>query len=109
MPRDVKSPTFDEHNYPTEETLETIKTWPWGEYVGLVGFLEEAVCKPYGSVCVHESTGILNEPVLKVRFVTGGWSGNEDIIAALHANFGFWLTCWESTTRGGLWTFEVPR
>jgi hypothetical protein len=37
---------------------------------------------------------------------TGGWSGNEDIIAALQDNFLFWTMYWDSTHSGGEYKFN---
>lgn len=42
-------------------------------------------------------------------FITGGWSGNEDIIRSMQNNqSGLWLICWYSSNRGGKHVFKVP-
>ena len=38
---------------------------------------------------------------------TGGWSGNEEIIAALHKTHMFWQFCWQQSKRGGHYIFKV--
>lgn len=38
---------------------------------------------------------------------TGGWSGNEDVIATLEGTW-WWTICWVSSRRGGHYVFEVP-
>lgn len=38
---------------------------------------------------------------------TGGWSGNEELIEAVHQTF-MWTLVWESSRRGGHYTFFVP-
>lgn len=35
----------------------------------------------------------------------GGWSGNEEIIAALQSSM-FWVRCWRKSERGGHFYFE---
>lgn len=40
---------------------------------------------------------------------TGGWSGNEDRIEAMMKNRMFWIMYWESTRRGGHYTFDISR
>ena len=37
---------------------------------------------------------------------TGGWSGNEDIIANMQENIVWWMMHWQSSRRGGHYTFE---
>jgi len=42
---------------------------------------------------------------------TGGWSGNESIIAALEKSSKgmFWYMCWVKSERGGHYWFEIPQ
>lgn len=42
---------------------------------------------------------------------TGGWSGNESIIAALEKSSKgmFWYVCWVKSERGGHFWFEIPK
>ena len=98
-----------EDDYPTPEQLERIKTWPFGDFPALFTFIDEEVWNQhYGWFDVSDGVGILSETVAKARCATGGWSGNEDVIGALMENRAFWWTCWESSTRGGGFTFEPP-
>lgn len=46
--------------------------------------------------------------VVRVSLATGGWSGNERIIDALDGTM-FHLRFWESSHRGGLYVYEVPK
>jgi hypothetical protein len=59
------------------------------------------------SVDVNDGTDFLGKPVKRVDFWTGGWSGAEDLIAAMLGHF--WIkqlhTAWK---RGGHFEFEVP-
>ena len=43
-----------------------------------------------------------------LRFVTGGWSGNEEALATFELNTMAWSLTWRLSTRGGLHIFEVP-
>ena len=38
---------------------------------------------------------------------TGGWSGNEALIAAMRDNVPLWWATWESARRGGHYEFRV--
>ena len=43
-----------------------------------------------------------------VKVSTGGWSGNEDIIAAMQKNYIFWGRIFFCMRRGGHYTFVAP-
>lgn len=99
----MKEPTFDQHGYPTEETLQAIREWPYEDRHGLVIFLKQAWNFEYGSMATRVWGGQQG-----LYIVTGGWSGNEDVVAALQQNTLFWTTCWEMSKRGGKHCFHVP-
>ena len=86
------------NGYPTEETLDTIKNWTHLE--GFEDLLEEIgfMVRQYGK-CEKEGDVWV--------FVTGGWSGNEDVIMALKENYVFWGMYWQSSERGGMHTFKL--
>lgn len=42
-----------------------------------------------------------------LRLVTGGWSGNEDMLEAVSQN-GLVMLWWRLSVRGGLYVFENP-
>ena len=95
---------LDNDGYPTEETLEKIKSWPhtdgWEE---LLEFVKENWYYPeYFNKFTYEKT-------ILYHISTGGWSGNEDILSALKSNHLFWMFCWLSSKRGGHYEFEVKR
>jgi len=53
----------------------------------------------YGTIWQDREKGIL-------ELATGGWSGNESIIAALQENLMFWGMYWMESKRGGYYRFE---
>jgi len=83
--------------YPTEEELNKIKTWTINNenrdenYHNLMAFVKS---------CWHWHNNIIRKGN-KYTLITGGWSGNEEIIAALKSNHMFWMLYWHSSTRGG--------
>ena len=98
-----KEPSFDYCGYPTEETLETIEKWSYGDgFFNLMEFVIKAWNKDYGKVR-KKSFG--DKTIY--RFITGGWSGNESIISALEQNLMFWTICWLKSERGGCFEFEL--
>lgn len=93
-----------EYQYPTEEALARIRAWPRDDFVGLMEFVKAAWWAPdWGWTEV-----ITMERGMRYEISTGGWSGNEEIMAALRANFPFWTFCWQLERRGGHYEFEVP-
>lgn len=90
---------------PTEQELNEIKKWPSNDAKALLEFVHSLW--EYGDS--HFSISYDTEDGITVyRFITGGWSGNEDLIAALHGNAVFWSMFWQSSTRGGIHVFKVP-
>ena len=74
------TPAFDRDGYPTEWTLEAIESWPAvprHDWYKLLNFMQAAWRDSYGRV-THGGRSW--------EFITGGWSGNESIIAALRQN-----------------------
>ena len=101
----MKQPEFDNDGYPTEETLETIAEWR-GSYRDLLEFARQAWhWLDYVSIAKTKNT--FGNEVLEYTFVTGGWSGNEDVISALHKNIVFYAFCWKESHRGGRHIYEV--
>jgi len=86
-------------NYPTKIELGMIRKWP---------FMDE---KGWLDYCLGLWTfdGWATKRGGNYRFATGGWSGNEDIIEAMQANMGCWMSTWRSSHRGGLYKFQIPK
>lgn len=88
--------------YPTEEELAEIRAETdvrkWFDLVRACWW-----CPEFG---FHEVAG--PEDVVTFRLSTGGWSGNEEVIAAMKENeHWLWKRAWESTRRGGHYEFVV--
>lgn len=91
--------TNEEDMYPTVEDLDKIAEWPANDFEGLRLFVFKLWHWPEFATV---EGGMW-------RLATGGWSGNEDIINALRDNWRFWIMCWQSSHRGGLYWFKVPK
>jgi hypothetical protein len=88
-------------DYPSDEELKAIAA---------ARILSRADCKvqldrvvelwvDYGHAIEDEGT---------YTFTTGGWSGNEDLIEAVRANFILHSLCWEQSVRGGKHIYKLP-
>ena len=101
------NPTFDKNGYPTEETLKAVSNWDIKDLPGLFFFLKQAWCYPDRVTYTNEYTFV---PIGKMKniwyFSTGGWSGHEDLISALHENTIVWWCCFVQHTRGGHYWFQ---
>ncbi len=94
---------MDDDGYPTEEELAKIRAWPWQDSAGLMSFIK--------SIWYLADWGWREEPGEKKGKIhyaisTAGWSGNEDLIAAMMENQMFWTFNWVSSRRGGHYEFE---
>lgn len=94
-----------EDGYPTDEGLHFLRTFT-GSAHQLVEHLSEAM-STYGGVWVERVTDDYGRAVREVSVATGGWSGNEDIIGHMRRSF-FWFAYWQTSRRGGGYTFRVP-
>lgn len=92
---------MNEDGYPTDEELERIKAWPYEDFAGLLEFVNAQCWWPRPD-CGFRRFGDLYE------LATGGWSGNEEVIDALHRNPMFNALCWQSSHRGGLHVYKLP-
>jgi hypothetical protein len=93
---------FDEDGYPTQYALETLQNWPGGDPVG---WLKLAQTLWYWGGRAFELSA--EGDSWKASASTGGWSGNESVIAAMEKNSLLWHTARVSSTRGGHFTFEA--
>lgn len=84
--------------YPSDIELKTIAKWDSLDFKGLFKFVQ-SIWAEYGFIKIWGK---------KVTMVTGGWSGNESIIGAMQDNTVFWMTCWQSSKRGGQYIFQFP-
>ena len=56
---------------------------------------------------IIEDTGMIVNRSIQIELATGGWSGNEEVISALHDNEWFlWSMFWQKSERGGLHVFQ---
>ena len=89
----------DKDGYPDEQELARIEAWPANDFPGLMEFVH--------SLWMYKEWGWTQGGVDRYQLSTGGWSGNESIIAALQLNTLFWAKCWVISKRGGHYEFEV--
>lgn len=86
-------------DYPSEDDLRRIESWDVSDCAGLWGFL----------LLVWHWPEMATVEGGMWRMATGGWSGNEDIVGAMHGNTMFWTMCWQRSERGGLHWFKPYR
>ena len=92
-------PTFDVHGYPTPKTLTRIRRWPVKATDDIDDVTRDWLA--YCRAAWNLTYGRVTEEDDGWHFITGGWSGNEDVIWAMRDRWTLWL-CWESSERGGL-------
>lgn len=96
------------NGYPDRDDLEKLATF-YGTPEGLTDEISYLV-EGYGGV-KSENSGT----DVEVRIVTGGWSGNEDVIGVLERGLEgnsttmFSMAYWDSSHRGGLHVYRIPQ
>lgn len=87
-------------DYPTDEELKQIKEYNViANTLGFLDLLEEVWNTHYGK---FELTG---KKVKILKLITGGWSGNEDILDVIPKIF--FTMFWQKSVRGGLYIFKI--
>ena len=87
------------NDYPHPSDLVKLKNWNFvnnESFVKFADFLESIWNTHYGAVRRTNKSLVL---------ITGGWSGNEEIIGVLERTL-FWLMFWEESKRGGWFKFK---
>ncbi|WIB65472.1 hypothetical protein [Curtobacterium sp. MCBD17_040] len=96
---------FDSHGYPTDEALERLARFE-GTPAEYVAYAESLWVNGAG-VTIEDISDRWQRTWKRVTFVTGGWSGCEDVISQVeHSMFSFrFKREWKS---GGYWMYEIP-
>lgn len=102
---------FDSDHYPTAASLArfdmSLPAEPAGEWLTTV-FPKLVDEIGYGETFVSAETNWFGKPIWRIRYSTGGWSGQESFIEALHNTMAHCLY-WQESRRGGHYVYEVPR
>ena len=106
---------WDNDDYPTEASIEKFRNFK-GLGRDTAAFVRrelkkciEANCASYCSS--YEEIGgvdLLDRPIIKGRFSTGGWAGAEELIVAFKSNIFTSRYLWQ-WRRGGHYVFEFPK
>lgn len=90
--------------YPSEASLKLIREWSHEDFTGLMEFVRDIWNWP--EFCFTSDDELDHD---HFELHTGGWSGNEEIVSALQGNVIFWTMCWETSRKGGHYTFKVRK
>ena len=96
-----------EDGYPTPDSLEELRraadqALTWQVQVRVC----ECVCEALEATGYGTIRKLADDRGVTYHLVTGGWSGCEDVIAAIEGTL-LWACCWESSHRGGLFVLRV--
>lgn len=87
-------------DYPTEEQLQAIGSWPLKDPMGWL----DAIAEWWWGF----DASLIRYTQRRVYLSTGGWSGNEELIAAMQGSF-LWFIGFESSRRGGHFVLNLTR
>lgn len=98
------------NEYPTEEQLKQIEEWHYKDFKNLALFIQSIWNwgEEYARLSEPKKDTFGNEYQM-FELITGGWSGNEDILHALHKNHMFRMMCWEASFRGGHHIYHIKQ
>jgi len=90
------------NGYPDETILKKIETWDGKDPQEMLEWIDQAWNHDYGFIDEKRMKGKTRHTL-----VTGGWSGNEDVLYSLHVNRLFDALYWQKSERGGKHVYEV--
>lgn len=96
------------NEYPTEQELKEIEEWDYKDFENL-GEYVMSLWKYDAKMFEDWKKDEFGQEYRMLWLATMGWSGNEDIIRALHKNRMFGMMCWQSSSRGGLHIFHIKK
>jgi hypothetical protein len=104
-------PILGDDGYPHQIEIDRIKGWlepdgalTFDNMVALMAYVKRRwKYAEFGYWTEH----IDKDGSIFYQISTGGWSGNEEIMGAIHES-PFWWICWESNIRGGHYVFHLP-
>lgn len=91
---------MDADGYPTEQELEYIRSFD------VINNDWEELMQHIQDNCWHLGERFFYKHEKEWIAITGGWSGNEEIIGSLKENIMFWMLHWKESHRGGLHKFS---
>lgn len=105
----MDDPILADNGYPSDAELERIKEWPV-EHMRDLRYLMEYVKTRWNWPdwgWSEEDVEEHGQAVREYRISTGGWSGNESLIAALESNTMFSIIAPWSWRRGGHYVYRI--
>lgn len=89
------------NEYPTTDELKEIREWDVLAKgpMGLLRYIQD--------LWKNGNFIVTGKKIIYVQMHTCGWSGNEEIIAALRDNKWFWMYYWQASKRGGHFWFKI--
>lgn len=96
--------------YPTEEQLKAIREWDYLDFETLASFVQSIWHwgEDYARLSEWKEDEFGNDYRM-FELITGGWSGNEDIVSALNKNLMFNMICWQASFRGGHHIYHIRK
>lgn len=88
------------NEYPSDEELTRIAAWNLADQCEFINLMEYV-----HKLWSYSDNGYWRRKGDIFYISTAGWSGNEEIIAALQENTIFWLLYWQQSKRGGHYIF----
>ena len=102
-------PICGDEGYPTEIELQRIKHWNDDDKLtrgSLIGLMEYTRARWKYADMGYWQQELDKDGTVFYSISTGGWSGNEELMAAIHESM-VWFICFESHFRGGHYTFTI--